>query len=542
MWKWLFLLSLLWPSMATPTLRQWTLSNDEGKTDSVVNIWLPNPTAAGCCLILALQAGTGVSSATAVDDASNTYATAVNFLSGQRVIVLVATNIAAGAKHITLTLNVAAANVGVAVYEFFNVSTAAVASALDGTATGTSAASPVATGAITTVSDGDLIFQWGVQTSIVNPFIPSFTKGTGFTKAGSQLSDGTFVQYQVQGTHGAITPTFTYGGTSRNFDTVAIALKSGTSGSALDTSTGPKVFGVQHQHWFTSTLTMAYEFPCQGNLLVIASTIADFGISTVTDGNSNTWTKAVESPEAGGGSGLTDIFYTSVVPTVSTDMTGPTVTLTSATTAAGQGEVHLYDIIGAATSSVLGATAQTTGTQTVAGNLSSVSLTPQQAKSLVLCATGIVSHTISNVVGTTNWNTDLYVEPLMDGVNSLMDEDNGFAHYYAPDTSPLTFVWATQNNTAGVQGWSSSAAEFKAPAASAAWANLGSAWHPGQSPGLGGISSARFQTNWWPYGPPVVVSFDPALMSAMEKHGNDPLVLPPQVVASGMTPPEEMPT
>jgi len=66
-------------------------------------------------------------------------------------------------------------------------------------------------------------------------------------------------------------------------------------------------------------------------------------------------------------------------------------------------------------------------------------------------------------------------------------------------------------------------------------------YHPGRSPGLGGISSARFQpSNWWPYTPPVTVAFDGALMSAMEKHGNDPLILPPQVVASGMTPPEEM--
>jgi|SRR6267378_603434 len=72
---------------------------------------------------------------------------------------------------------------------------------------------------------------------------------------------------------------------------------------------------------------------------------------------------------------------------------------------------------------------------------------------------------------------------------------------------------------------------------------FGSSWHPGRSPGLGGISSARFRpSNWWPYSAPVVVTFDPATMVAMEKHGNDPLILPPQVVASGMTPPEQMPT
>jgi hypothetical protein len=75
------------------------------------------------------------------------------------------------------------------------------------------------------------------------------------------------------------------------------------------------------------------------------------------------------------------------------------------------------------------------------------------------------------------------------------------------------------------------------------YASLGSAWHPGASPGLGGMSSARFQpSNWWPYSPPVVVTFDPALMAAMEKMGNDPIVLPPQVVADGMTPPDSVPS
>jgi hypothetical protein len=41
---------------------------------------------------------------------------------------------------------------------------------------------------------------------------------------------------------------------------------------------------------------------------------------------------------------------------------------------------------------------------------------------------------------------------------------------------------------------------------------------------------------------PDASSFNFAVMTAMVKHGNDPLVLPPQVVASGMTPPEQMPT
>ena len=79
-----------------------------------------------------------------------------------------------------------------------------------------------------------------------------------------------------------------------------------------------------------------------------------------------------------------------------------------------------------------------------------------------------------------------------------------------------------------------------APAVSGMGLALGNAPHPGTSPGTALQGSGRFIMNWWPYSPPS--AFDPALMAAMEKMGNDPIILPPQVVADGMTPSDNVPS
>lgn len=156
-----------------------------------------------------------------------------------------------------------------------------------------------------------------------------------------------------------------------------------------------------------------------------------------------------------------------------------------------------------------------------------------------------VSGSLFSGAGTTFAAGDkLRLEIRVNGANrDWVLKKNGVQFASGTDTSPLTvsaqagIAHSSTSTTTSLSAWE--AGDFSSLGTSI---GLPTSFHPGLSPGLGGISSARFQTNWWPYAPPVVVGFDPALMSAMEKHGNDPLVLSPQVVASGMTPPEQMPT
>ncbi len=47
----------------------------------------------------------------------------------------------------------------------------------------------------------------------------------------------------------------------------------------------------------------------------------------------------------------------------------------------------------------------------------------------------------------------------------VADEDNGWASYFNPDTSNVTFTWSQDNwQQTGVGQWASAAVAFKAPA------------------------------------------------------------------------------
>lgn len=189
----------------------------------------------------------------------------------------------------------------------------------------------------------------------------------------------------------------------------------------------------------------------------------------------------------------------------------------------------LFDASVAAQNGSGTATSQATGT-------TGVTAQPDELSLIAFCmGAGTGSTNVGLTDPVTNYNT------LQIGQNDASSV--AMMHAYrvlsSAGAQSATFNWTVSD---AAQWWQAAIATFKL-APSGSGINLGTGFHPGQSPGLGGISSARFQpSNWWPYSPPAILVFDPAFMLAMEKHGNDPLVLPPQVVASGMTPPEQMPT
>lgn len=121
---------------------------------------------------------------------------------------------------------------------------------------------------------------------------------------------------------------------------------------------------------------------------------------------------------------------------------------------------------------------------------------------------------------------------------------SGVSFASGSDTSPIASGRAGVGHSSTSTVASLSAWEGGDLTTSVVGSPIGSnAFHPGRSPGLGGISSARFQpSNWWPYSPPALVVFDPAFMAAMNRPWPDTVFSPPQVVASGMTPPEEVPS
>src|SRR6266853_2705783 len=206
--------------MATPGLVFRKSSAVGGPTNfTVLKINVP-PTLAGNCLQLEIGSVDSGANPTVTDNKSNTWAVAASVVGSRRLCVLVATNVAAGTNLLTVTYGTATNTVQFEYSEWYNISQAAVATALDGTSTASfvSSANTVPAGVIggtSTTVDGDLVRQWGSNNANTDNST-TFTKGSGFTKVSSQV-DGTFVgfeptsmsQYQVQGTHGSINPTYT---------------------------------------------------------------------------------------------------------------------------------------------------------------------------------------------------------------------------------------------------------------------------------------------------------------------------------------------
>jgi len=391
----------------------------------------------------------------------------------------VATNVAAGTNLLTVTYGTATNTVQFEYSEWYNISQAAVATALDGTSTASfvSSGNSVPAGAIVTTVDGDLIRQWGENNANTDNST-TFTKGSGFTKVSSQISgtatnfDPTSVsQYQVQGTHGSINPTYTYSGALNTSDTVAIALKSAAAGTAP--AAGIRVAGIQQFYALAGVASIKFEMPHVGNLIHISSENENV-ISGITDGDTNTYQTAAAGADRkllpSGAFGAES--WRAINLTPNTDLVTGLISFTVVLTV-NTGFGAIYDIVGADTVQGTGGRVQTVttnGTQNANGDLATVAITPQNQNALIIAACPIEGMTISGVTIPTSANGGVPdVDPFtgQDG-NRGMNNDDGWMHWLnGSSTSAVTITYSTQGaGLPGVGGWAAFATEYKALAAS----------------------------------------------------------------------------
>jgi hypothetical protein len=119
----------------------------------------------------------------------------------------------------------------------------------------------------------------------------------------------------------------------------------------------------------------------------------------------------------------------------------------------------LYDLSGASTSPFDKAVVAT-GDQGSTGNLTTVSLTPSSSNGIAITTNSLYFETANGVVGA-GYVLDSVVNGHDNGTpTSTLDEDNGYAHIYYSNTSPLTFV-LTLSGSGGVYLWGAVAAAFK---------------------------------------------------------------------------------
>jgi len=389
------------------------------------------------------------------------------------VAIYMATNIAASTQKVTFTFSANESFEQCAVYEFYNISTAAVASAVDKKANSSASASTtLAAGSFTPTTANDLLFEVVDQDSLgyVGTGTSPITAGTYSTTAQGACNwqilfgdpeEGFGVQYCAYNSTSAISATMTQS-VAGTGNANAIAVLSAAAGTA-PSATGIRMnnyglCGMGTNNWATPLQCQLY---AQGNLLLSAgvSSPADPFTGT-TDSKSNTYTQA-GSTISDGASGNVQFYYAQGATTaglVSVKMGLSTTTSTS---------TYMVGDVSNAATTALDTTASATGTQSVSGNLTSApSYTPSQQNEVIIAILGVDSN---SVTGSTNATfLGAFISP--SGGSGGGQENNGWALLYnASSTSAQAFGWTTSGGA--LSNWAALAAGFEQVSSAGAPAN-----------------------------------------------------------------------
>lgn len=440
-------------------------------TDSTITIVVP-PTLAGNCGCLFYQtSGAGVIN-TVTDNKGGTWTSVFGaaIAGNQHLWCYLFTNLPAGVTTLTINFTTPDAFDQFVYMELFNVSQAAVASAISDKQSATTQAGATVATPLLAAGAGDIVLHWVTCDS--GTLNTGFTKGTGFTLKSANVSPGanlvtSAVQYQIAA--GSVTPSMgLVGGGASSSDTLAIALKSAAAGTAPPA--GIRVAAVQKADFTADNVLLVYQFPHIGNLIV-ANTYQggpNTVTATISDGDGHTYNTAQSFAPPNGETRLNPYYAKGVSP--NTDMTGPTITYSAAQSAAVVGFTTLFDIVGADSTNPLAQAVTNQGTQSVTGNLNTVVITPINANNVVTFEGAITSHTVSGLAAPTVANGGVgltFVFPSTDGGGSTEEDDD--AHFYGFNLplSPQTFTLSIQNNVGGVGDWAAQALEWTAPGATA---------------------------------------------------------------------------
>lgn len=444
-----------------PTLVQHVSSgrDNTGVTAPTFKIVAPNPSLSGNCWVVGYAHDATLTTGTVTTDKGNTLTSAFTALNSAGQVIEMYFGIpTAGAQSVSITTTGSAAvnSTSLDLSEFYNTNctkdVAAAATAKSVTIAPTNA--------------NDLIVLYGDDTSTLTPTITSITAGTSYSLLHANRSQGIVGEYRTGAASGSQSVSFT----SSDADTWqagAIALQRATAGTA-PAATGIRIISEQGEAFGTTTHTM--QFPSSGNLVVGVWSSGNVTLSSISSSPANIWsagiTKSTAACSTAGESG--QIFYAAAASTGNTMTVSPTY---CGTDAQGLNFLVLFDVTGAATSPH-DVDSSGTGTQNTVGNLVATSIVPTTSNGLVFGAAVWFSCT------TTGNTPGVYAGSALNSGNnnfcptgtnaSTLNEDDGRALYYNPNTTSVSFSYAnTSNGTTGVGSWVAVNSAFKASATTA---------------------------------------------------------------------------
>jgi hypothetical protein len=298
-----------------PTLVQHTASasgdaGGGGGDGSVFTFTLPNMVLSGNCLVLGISYAQ-LQTVSSISDSINGPwpAATVSIVDGGPVLrteLYVFPNVSGGKTTFTITFSGTADYFQYTVSEFNNVDTASPVDGGSGAGfTSRSAAvasNSINTAAMTTATDGDLIWAYYADAAVGSATIPTdMAPGGSFVLLDASIGTHPVQiahasEYFVQTTHGAITPslTLTSGGTNV-WNGVAVALKSATAGSPRS---GIYINRLIHESSdaVAPGADWIVKLPSSGNLIFVRDFMA---ATSVTDSAGNSYTRCVGAGAAG---------------------------------------------------------------------------------------------------------------------------------------------------------------------------------------------------------------------------------------------------
>ena len=403
---------------------------------------LPDASISGNAIIAACTWGTmGGVTASLADDKGQNYIAAFDSPpsdANQTIQIWYAVNSAAGVHELSLSFNGGApSGIQCGAYQVQNIATT---NPNCGTTGASGSGTNVVAGSFTPEAANCFVFQLGIEDSV----LPSgmWSASGGFTLQDVSTREGWAVQTLTDSNANPLNPTLTMS-SANGWVTAAIALNAGSGGSA---PTGMYVQRISQNGLVDGQTRYTFQFPCTGNLVVVAFNGNTNEVLSSVTGTNPTSTYTQIGSSVVGVEGVQQIWQS---PANMACTQNHTITISGTTISLG--DVMFYDVVGAATASPLDSSlAGQSGLQSNFGNpLTASSITPGSSDGILFCTIGI-AYNGSNSFSPTGYQDD-------------QDENNGWGHFHYTSQAVIQTSWGTdQRQEAGGSGdYSDACAAFK---------------------------------------------------------------------------------
>lgn len=425
---------------------------------------LPESSQSGNAILVAVTSYSGGAPYSVGDDKGNSYLLVDSVTDGNSSFnaIYLASNVTAGTRTIQLHgSNSAASNAAVTVSEYYNVGSVDMHHCNAG-----GSSTSITSGSITPTASGDLLWQMvfnanggGSTPGAVSSFSSGSQSNITWQLLGTDIFAGSAVQAGIYNSTSAINPTFT-SGTAQAFTSCTMAIKAAGSGTA---PTSPfRIVHMLHQQMPKSGANpWRVQFPASGNLIVASYISGGSNISAVSSTPSNSWSST--GAQAGGENitALSQIYYAGNASTAN----NMTISF-SRNDNSSDGTFIMYDFVGAATSPFdtdSGGQSANQTSQVSTFTTCSDCITPSVPNEVIIANAGWNWCTATNSSSPSGslFDAATYTGTDVNGPQSV-DQNNGWLHYYDPNTNPVTITWKPMNCSQPEGLWAGRVAAFMA--------------------------------------------------------------------------------